>query len=166
MVVSQLTESTWLKSLCVSYRHFLEIPCLMQTCLFTHQTVQGSNKAFTCVRSLDIAKAPQVCRWYQSHGRKQRGTKEPLDGDESKKAGLKPNIQNTKIMASSLITLWQIDGKKMEIVGDFIFLGSKITIDGDCNHEIKRCLLLGKKAMTNLHSVLKSRDITLSKRAI
>ena len=81
-----------------------------------------------------------------------------------KKAGLKLSIQNAKIMSSSLITLWQIDGKKMEIVGDFIFLSSKITIDGDCSHEIKRCLLLGKKAMTNLHSVLKSRDITLPKK--
>jgi len=81
---------------------------------------------------------------------------------ESKKAGLKLNIQKTKIMASSPITSWQIDGETMETVTDFIFLGSRITADGDCSHEIKRCLLLGRKAMTNLDSILKSRDITLS----
>ena len=80
---------------------------------------------------------------------------------EGVKAGLKLNIQNTKIMASGPITSWQIDGKTMETVTDFVFLGSKITADGDCSHEIKRCLLLGRKAMTNLESVLKSKDITL-----
>ena len=74
---------------------------------------------------------------------------------------LKLNIKKTKIMASDPITLWQIDGKKMETVTDFIFLGYKITADGDCSHENKRCLLLGRKAMTKLHSLLKSRDITL-----
>ena len=82
--------------------------------------------------------------------------------EESEKAGLKLNIQKTKIVASDPITSWQIDGETMETVTDFIFLGSKITADGDCRHEIKRCLLLGKKAMTNLNSILKSRDITLS----
>ena len=81
--------------------------------------------------------------------------------DESEKVGLKLNIQKTKIMASGPITSWQIDGGKMETVTDFIFLGSKITADGDCSYEIKRCLLLGRKAMTNLDSILKSRDITL-----
>ena len=81
--------------------------------------------------------------------------------EESEKASLKFNIQKMKIMASGPITSWQIDGKTMETVGDFIFLGSKITADGDCSHEIKRCLLLGRKAMTNLDSVLQSRDITL-----
>ena len=81
--------------------------------------------------------------------------------EESEKAGLKLNIQKTKIMASSLITSWQIDGETMETVTDFIFLGSKITADGDWSHEIKRCLLLGRKAMTNLDSILKSIDITL-----
>ena len=80
---------------------------------------------------------------------------------ESEKAGLKLNIQKTKIMASGPITSSQIDGETMETVTDFIFLGSKITADGDCNHEIKRYLLLGRKAMTNLDNVLKSRDITL-----
>ena len=81
--------------------------------------------------------------------------------EESEKFGLKLNIQKTKIMASSPITSWQIDGKKVETVTDFIFLDSKITVDGDCSHEIKRGLLLGRKAMTKLDSVLKSRDITL-----
>ena len=81
--------------------------------------------------------------------------------EESEKAGLKVNFQKTKIMAPSPITSWQIDGETMETVTDFIFLGSKITVDGDCNQEIKRCLLLGRKAMTNLDSTLKSRDITL-----
>ena len=81
--------------------------------------------------------------------------------EESEKADLKLNIQKTKIMASSPITPWQIDGETMQTVTDFIFLGSKITADGDCSLEIKRCLLLGRKAMTNLDSILKSRDITL-----
>ena len=80
---------------------------------------------------------------------------------ESKKVGLKINIQKTKIMASGPITSWQIYGETMETVTDFIFLGSKITVDSDCSHEIKRCLLLGRKAMTNLDHILKSRDITL-----
>ena len=82
--------------------------------------------------------------------------------EESEKVGLKLNIQQTKIMASSPITSWQIDGETLETVSDFIFLGSKITADGDCSHEIKRRLLLGRKVMTNLDSVLKRRDITLS----
>ena len=82
--------------------------------------------------------------------------------EESEKAGLKLNIQKTKIMASSPITSWQIDGETMETVTDFIFLASKITADDDCSHKIKRCLFLGRKAMTNLDSILKSRDITLS----
>ena len=81
--------------------------------------------------------------------------------EESKKAGLKLNIQKTKIMASSPITSWQVEGEKMEAVTDFIFPGSKITVSSDWSHEIKRCLLHGKKAMTNLDSILKSRDITL-----
>ena len=80
---------------------------------------------------------------------------------ESEKAGLILNIQKTKIMASSPVTSWQIDGETVETVRDFIFLGSKITADGDCSHEIKRRLLLGRKAMTNLDSILKSRDINL-----
>ena len=81
--------------------------------------------------------------------------------EENEKAGLKLNIQKTKMMASGSITSWQIDGETMKTVTDFVFLGSKITADGDCSHEIKRHLLLGRKAMTNLECVLKSRDITL-----
>ena len=81
--------------------------------------------------------------------------------EESEKVGLKLNIQKIKIMASGPITSWQIDGETVEIVADFMFPGSKITADGDCNHEIKRHLLLGRKVMTNLDSILKSRDITL-----
>ena len=81
--------------------------------------------------------------------------------EESEKVGLKLNIQKTKIMASGPITLWQINGETVEIMSDFIFGGSKITVDGDCSHEIKRCLLLGRKVMTNLDSIFKSRDITL-----
>ena len=80
---------------------------------------------------------------------------------EREKVGLKLNIQKTKIMASSPISSWEIDGETVETVSDFIFLGSKITADGDCSHETKRCLLLGRKAMTNLDSILKGRDITL-----
>ena len=87
--------------------------------------------------------------------------------EENEKAGLKQlNIQKTKIMASGPITSWQIDGATMETVTDFIFLGSKITADGDCSHEIKRCLHLGRKAMTKLDSILKSRDITLPAKTV
>ena len=98
--------------------------------------------------------------------RRQRGSKEPLDEGERGewKAGLKLNIQKTKIMASGPITSWQIVGETMETVTDFIFLGHKITADGDCSHEIKKCLLLGRKVMTNLDSIFKSRDITLPKK--
>ena len=81
--------------------------------------------------------------------------------EESEKVGLKLNIQKTKIMASSPITSWQVDGQTMETVTDFLFFGSKITADGDCSHEIKRCLLLGRKVMTKQDSILRSRDITL-----
>ena len=86
--------------------------------------------------------------------------------EESEKADLKVNIQKTKIKASGPITSWQIDGRKVETVTDFIFLGSKITVDSDCSHEIKKRLLLGRKAMTNLDSIFKSRDITLLQRSI
>ena len=82
--------------------------------------------------------------------------------EESEKVGLKPNIEKTKIMASDPITSWQIDGETVETVADFIFGGSKITADGDCSHEINRCLLFGRKVMTNLYSILESRDVTLS----
>ena len=86
--------------------------------------------------------------------------------EESEKIVLKLNIQNTKIMLSSPISSWQIDGQTVEMVADFIFLGSKITADDDCSHEIKRCLLLGRKVMTNLDSILKSRDVTLQQRSV
>ena len=86
--------------------------------------------------------------------------------EESEKVGLKLNIQKTKIMASGPITSWQTDGETMEIVTDFIFLGSKITTDGDCSHEIKRCLLFGRKVMTNLDCVLKSRNISLPTKVV
>ena len=85
--------------------------------------------------------------------------------EESEKVGLKLNVQKTKLMASGPIISWQIDGETMETVTDFIFLGPRITADGDCSHEIKRCLLLGRKPMTNLDSILKVRDITLSTKA-
>ena len=86
--------------------------------------------------------------------------------EESEKVGLKLNIQKMKIMASGPITSWEIDGEIVETVADFIFLGSKITANGDCSHEIKRCLLLGRKVMTNLDSIFKSRDITLPTKSI
>ena len=98
---------------------------------------------------------------YHPYGRKQRRTKEPLDESKGEKTGLKLNIQKTKIMASGPITSWQIHGETMETAPDFIFLGFKITAHGDCSHEVKRCFLLGRKAMTNLDSILKRTDITL-----
>ena len=106
---------------------------------------------------------PQICRKHHPYGRKWRRTQEPLDESERGewKIDLKLNIQKTKIMASGPITSWEIYGEKMETVTKFIFLGSKITVDGDCSHEIKRPLLLGRKIMTNLDSILQSRDITL-----
>ena len=86
--------------------------------------------------------------------------------EESQKVGLKPNIQKTKIMASGPITSWEIDGETVETVADFILLGFKISADGDCSHEIKRCLLLGRKVITNLDSIFKSRDITCQQRSV
>ena len=105
----------------------------------------------------------QICRWHHPYGRKWRGTQKPLDESESGewKSWLKLNIQKMKIMASGPTTSWEIDGETGETVSDFIFLGSKITTDGDCSHEIKRHLLLGRKVITNLDSIFKSRDITL-----
>ena len=116
---------------------------------------------------LDEAQAGIKISWrninMHPYGRKQRRTKEPLDESErgSEEARLKLNSQKTKIMASGLITSWQIDGEKMETVTDFVFLSSKIILDGDCSHESKSYLSLGRKALTNLDNVLKSRDITL-----
>ena len=107
---------------------------------------------------------PQICRWHHPYGRKWRRTQKPLDESErgEGKIGLKLNIQKTKIMASGPSTSWEIDRETVETVADFIFLGSKITADGDCSYEIKSCLLLGRKVMTNLDSIFKSGDIILS----
>ena len=114
---------------------------------------------------LEKYQQPQICR-YNPNGRKQRGTKEPLDEGERGewKSWLKAQHSKKKIMASSPFTSWQIDGETIKTVTDFIFWSSKITADGDCSHEIKRCLLLQGKAMTNLDSIVKGRDITLTKK--
>ena len=105
---------------------------------------------------------PQICRWHHPYGRKQRRTEELLDEIEREWKS-RPKTQHSKnwIMLSSSITSWQINGETVETVSDFVFLGSKITADGDRSHENKRCLLLGRKAMTNLDSVLKSRDVAV-----
>ena len=116
---------------------------------------------------IKIAKRKINNLWYADDTTLITENKEELESllmkvkEESEKPGLKLNIQETKIMASGPITSWQIDGETMETVTDFIFVGSKITVDGDCSHEIKRRLLLGRKAMTNLDNILKSRDISL-----
>ena len=107
------------------------------------------------ITSMDMQMTPSLRQ-------KTRKTKEPLD--ESENVGLKLNIQKTKIMASGPITSWQIDGETVETMADFILGSSKITADGDCSHDIRRCLLLGRKVMTNLDSILKSRDISLPKK--
>ena len=111
--------------------------------------------------------SPQICRWHHPMAEDKEKLKSLLMKvkEESEKAGLKLNIQKTKIMASGPITSWQIDGETMETVTDFILLGSKITANGDCSHEIRISLLLGGKAMTNLDSTLKGRDITLPTKA-
>ena len=114
---------------------------------------------------LEKYQQPHICIWrVHSNSTNRKGTKEPLaKGERGEwKSRLKTQHQKTKIMASGPITSWEIDGGKVETVTDFIFLCSKITADGDCSHEIKKCLLLGRKTMTNLGSVLKSRDITLA----
>ena len=108
---------------------------------------------------------PQICRWHYPMAESEELKSLLMKVKESEKAGLKLNIQKTRIMASGPITSWQIGDETMETVTDVIFLGSKITADGDCSHEIKRCLLLERKVMTNLDSILKSRDITLPAKA-
>ena len=114
-------------------------------------------------RLLGEISKPQICRLHHLMAEGEEELKSLLMKvkEESKKVGLKLSIQKAKIVASTPITLWQIDGETIKTVRDFILGGSKISVDGDCIHEIKRCLLLGKKAMTNLDSILKSRDITL-----
>ena len=125
----------------------------------------GLDEAQAGIKS---ARKNQIYRWRHPYCRKQRRTKEPLDASETGewKSWLKTQCSENKIMASSPITSWQIDGETKEIVGDYIFLDSKISANGDCSHEIKRHLLLGRKAMTNLDSILKSRNITLPKKSI
>ena len=143
--------------------------CILSPCLFNlyaeyimRNAGLDEAQAETKIARRNIKK-PQICRWHHSYGKKWRRTKEPLDESERGewKSWLKLNIQKTKIMASGPITSWQIDWETVETLTDFMFLGSKITVDDDCSHEIKRCLLLGRKVMTNLDSILKSRDITL-----
>ena len=110
---------------------------------------------------ISITSDMQICTTLMAESEEEQKSLLMKVKEESEKIGLKLHIQKTKIMTSGPITSWHIDGETVEAVSDFIFLGSKITEDGDCSHEIKRCLLLGKKVMTNLDSILKSRDITL-----
>ena len=140
--------------------------CILSPCLFNLYTecIKQNARLDEAQDCREKYQQPQICRWHHPYGRKWRRTKEPLDESERGewKSWLKKfNIQKMKIMISGPITSWQIDGETMETVRDFIFFCSKITADGDCSHEIKRRLLLGRKAMTNLDNVLKSRDITL-----
>ena len=141
--------------------------CILSPCLFnlfaeiTRNT--GLDKTQAGIKIAGEISITSDMQMTPPYGRKQR-TKEALDENERgvwKKAGLKLNIQKTKIMASGPTTSWEIDGETVETVSDFIFLGSKITADGDCSHEIKRCVLPGRKVMKNLDSILKSRDIIL-----
>ena len=142
--------------------------CILSPCLFNLRAEYimrnaGLDEAQTAIK---IARRNINNLRYADDTTLTAGSKEELKSllmkvkEESEKVGLKLNIQKTKIMASSLITSWQIDGETMETVKDFIFLGSKITADGDCNHEIKKCLLLGRKAMTNLDSISEVIDIS------
>ena len=142
--------------------------CILSPCLFNlyAEYIMRNARLEKAQAGIKIARRNinnLICRWHHPFGRKQRRTKDPLDEteEEGEKVGLKLNIQKTKIMASGPITSWQIDGEAMETVTDFIFGGSKISSDDDCSHEIKRHLLLGRKVMTNLENILKSRDITL-----
>ena len=138
--------------------------CMLSCCLFNFNAeyIMWNARLDESQDCQEKDKQPQICRLYNSSGRKQR-TKEPLDEGEGEHwiSWLKLNIQKTKIMESGPITSWQIEGKKVEAVTDFTFGGSKITVDDDCSHEIKRLLLLRIKAMTHLDSIFKSRDITL-----
>ena len=143
--------------------------CILSPCIFNfyaeyimRNTGLDEAQAGIKIAGRNSSNLRHAVRWHRPYGRKRR-TKEPLDESERRKSKscLKLNIQKTKIMASSPITSWQINGEAMETVTDFILGGSKITTDGDCCHEIKRCLLLGKKAMTNLDS----RDIICQQRS-
>ena len=125
--------------------------------------IYGSRSTSWNLDCWEKYQSPQICRWHHPYGRKWRGTKKPLGESERRewKSWLKLNIQKTKIKASGPITSWEIDGETVETVSYFIWGGSKITANGDCSHEIKRRLLLRRKVMANLDSILKSRDITL-----
>ena len=141
------------------YCHPADLTCMQSTSC--EMLGWMSYKLASC---LENHQQPHICIWHMhSNSTNWKGTKEPLDKGERGewKSRLKTQHQKTKIMASGPITSWEIDGGKVETVTDFIFLCSKITADGDCSHEIKKCLLLGRKAMTNLDSILKSRDISL-----
>ena len=143
--------------------------CILSPCLFNlyAEYVMRNTGLDESQAGIKIARRNinnlRYARWYHSSGRKWRGPEEPPDESERRewKASLKLNIQKTKIMASCPKTSWQIEGGKGEAVTDFIFLGSKITADGDCNHEIKRHMFLGRKVTANLDSLLKSRDVPL-----
>ena len=143
--------------------------CILSLCLFNlyAEYIMWNVRLDETQPGIKIAGKNINNLWYENDTSLKPEKKEELKSllmkvkDKSKKASLKLNIQKTKFMASIPITPWQIDGKTMETVTDFIFLGSQITVDSDCCHEIKRCLLLGEKAMTNVDSILKSRTITL-----
>ena len=142
--------------------------CILSPCLFNlyAEYIMQNARLDESQAGIKIA-GRNINKWYVDDTTLMAESKKELKSllmrvkEESEKAGLKLNVQKTKIMASGSITSWQINRGKVETVTDFIFWGSKITLDGDCRHEIKRCLLLGRKAMTNLDSVLKSRDVTL-----
>ena len=138
-------------------------PCLLNLYAESSWETLGWKKHKLESRLPGEISQPQICKWHHPYDRKWTGTKRPLDESERGEwiVGLKLNIQKTKIMASGPITSWEIDAETVETVSDFIFWGSKITADGDCSHEIKRRLLLGRKVMNNLDSIFKSRDITL-----
>ena len=148
---------------CFKIKKGVQQGCLLSPCLFNLYTEHIMRKAGLDELQVGIKigrRNISNLRYVDNNGRKWRGTKEPLDAGEGAEYSLRLNIKKTKIMASGPITAWQIEGEKVEVVTDFLFLGSKITVDGNCSHEI-RWMLLGRKAMTNLDSVLKSRDITL-----
>ena len=144
-------------------RLFIVTPFISLICRAHHTKCWAGWVTSWNTDCLEKYQQPQIRKWYHFKGIKRRGTKEPLDPlDEGEKAGLRLNIKKkTKITASSPNTSWQAEGEKVEPVTNFLFLGSRITVDGDYSHEIKRRLLLRRKTMTNLNSVLKSKDITL-----
>ena len=143
--------------------------CILSPCLYNlhcrvhHEKLWAGRSTSWNQDCREKYQSPQICRWHHPYAESEEELKSLLMKvkEESKKFGLKLNIQKTKIMASGSITSWEIDGEIVETVSDFILWGCKITADGDCSHEIKRHLLLRRKVMTKLDSILKSRDITL-----